>query len=96
MLTLLKEAYLMPGETLLRPGDICRELYFVQEGIVQICDVKTVQKEIRGDVADMSCTVAELSFFAGPLCPASLPQGCILNDLPRTCPTNLFVNQWLR
>jgi hypothetical protein len=65
LICMLKEIYLMPGEEFVRVGDVARELYFVADGVVKLMEGAEVQREIRGEIADMANVIGEVSFFLG-------------------------------
>ena len=65
LICMLQEVYLMPGEEFIRQGDVARQLYFVADGVVKLMEGQEVQREIRGEIADMPCLVGEVSFFLG-------------------------------
>lgn len=60
----LGETFLMPGELVLKRGDIARELTFVKKGVLLVTDVKgTLVELISGEGASL-CLLSLLLFVA--------------------------------
>ena len=64
-MTLLVEVAVMPGECVLKAGEICRELRFVQSGAVS-------SQDLRGNIIDVTtsegtapCVIGAASFLMG-------------------------------
>ncbi|KAK3239416.1 hypothetical protein CYMTET_50659 [Cymbomonas tetramitiformis] len=77
----LREVYLMPGEELMRKGDISRELSFVTSGQMEVKHLNMLVKMVRPDVAGDPGVVGELSFFLGLLQPYTVRVPDFLSSL---------------
>ncbi|KAK9811376.1 hypothetical protein WJX72_002779 [[Myrmecia] bisecta] len=60
----LRETYLMPGEVMIREGDMARELGFVAQGVVEEIRDGAVIRSMRHD-SEHSNAVGDVAFFMG-------------------------------
>jgi len=72
MLLKLKVVFYMPGEEIIRKGDLSRELLFVSNGACQIMEDDKVKRVIRHDVPNMAPILGEISFFLGVVQPVTV------------------------
>lgn len=61
----LQDVYLMPGESVLKQGEMARELNFVTKGTLVITDAHDVLIELKTGEGTASSVVGEVSFLMG-------------------------------
>lgn len=61
----LVEVSLMPGEVVLRHGDMARELSFAVRGVLVVTDAKGTLIELLSGEGTAPCVVGTVSFFLG-------------------------------
>jgi hypothetical protein len=66
-MTKLTEISLMPEESVLKKGEIARDLSFVQEGALTVTDVRGTLIELISGEGTAACIVGSASFLMGPL-----------------------------
>lgn len=64
-MTMLVEISLMPGESVLKTGEIARELSFVQQGALTVTDTKGTLIELITGEGTAPCVVGAASFLMG-------------------------------
>lgn len=55
----------MPGENVVKAGDICRELRFVQAGTLNVCDAKGTVIDVITSQGTGPCICGAVSFLMG-------------------------------
>jgi hypothetical protein len=67
LMLVLTEVYLMPGEQVLKCGDMARELSFAKKGTLVVTDRKDLLVELISGEGTSECVVGAVSFFMGML-----------------------------
>ena len=78
MMTQLVEISVMPNETVVKAGEICRELRFVQRGALNVVDNRNTLIEVVGSQGTAPCIVGMVLFIMGCAPIASSGSMCVV------------------